>query len=67
MRSIVTVGPPLRDDAKQLVLQILRRGVGTIDDDEGRVGTAAVTVNRAREHLASGAALAVEQDRATTR
>ena len=36
-------------------------------DDERRVGPTAVTVNRARQHLAPGAALAVEQDRAAAR
>jgi hypothetical protein len=61
----VAVLPALRHDAEQLVLEILRRRIGAVHDDEGRVGPPPESVNRVREHLSAGAALAIQQDRAT--
>jgi hypothetical protein len=56
--------PSLRDDAEQLVLELLRARIRTIDRYKGRFGPTHMAVDCARKHLASRAAFSVEQNRA---
>ena len=56
-----------RDEAEELVFDLLRRRARAVDGHERRVAPPAVPVNRPREHLPPRASLAIEHDRAAAR